>query len=53
MYAIYLPNDNEKWFDINFNRESRAYQFAEMNNLEPADYEVRPVTSEVALQEAA
>ncbi|HUX80500.1 MAG TPA: hypothetical protein VMW10_12270 [Alphaproteobacteria bacterium] len=52
LYAIYLPNDNEKWFDINFS-EKRAYWFAELNGLNPDDYDVRPVTSQVALQEAA
>ena len=53
MYAIYLPNDNEKWFNVNFSSESRALWFAEINDLEPADYEVRPVTSEATLAEAA
>ena len=41
-FAIYLPNDTEKWFNIHFSSKDRAYWFAEANDLTPDDYEVRP-----------
>jgi len=40
-YAIYLPEDTEKWFDATFSSESRAHWYAEMNKLEPHEYDVR------------
>lgn len=43
MYGIYLPNDDEKWFNVIFSKKSRAHWFAEINDLDPNDYEVRPV----------
>ena len=49
MYAIYLPNDTEKWFNVTFKKESRALWFAEINNLEPDDYEVRLTTAPIVV----
>ena len=41
-YAIYLPNDTEKWFGITFSKVSRAKWFAEIHSLESHEYEIRP-----------
>ena len=50
MYAIYLVNDTEKWFNIHFSNESRAHWYAEASGLEPSEYEVRPKGSLPTIQ---
>ena len=52
-YSIFLPNDNEKWFSVNFTNEERAHWYAEINGLDPAEYEVRPTNQKIEIPEAA
>jgi hypothetical protein len=47
MFAIYLPNDNERWFKVSFSSKARAEWFAEANDLGPDDYEVRGVNDKI------
>jgi len=44
-YAIYLPNDVEKWFNITFSSLTRAHWYAEANDLATSEYEVRDTFS--------
>jgi hypothetical protein len=46
MYAIYLPNDKERWFKTTFSKASRAQWFAESEGLAKNDYEIRTTEEE-------
>jgi hypothetical protein len=50
-YGIYLPDDTEQWFKTTFTNEGRAHWYAEVNGLNPDEYEVR-LTDEVPAQAA-
>lgn len=52
-YAIYLPSDSEKWFDIVFTSQARAHWFAESNNLSPDEYEIRVIDEDKKIQSSA
>jgi len=47
MFFIYLPNDNEKWFNVGFSNRSRAVWFAEANDLTSGDCDVRTENEEI------